>query len=86
VAVVVLDILVDDSIEMSTAKDQHPVQTFAADSADEAFSEGVGLRRPNRSTDGPNAIGAEDLVEAGGELGVAIADQECDRLSALASS
>jgi hypothetical protein len=31
VAVVVLDVLVDDSFEMSTTEDEHPAQTFTPD-------------------------------------------------------
>jgi hypothetical protein len=83
VAVVVLDVLVDDDFEMSTTENEHSVQTFTPDSTDEALSEGVGTRCPDRSADGPNALGTEDLVESSSELGVAISDQECDRLSAL---
>jgi hypothetical protein len=81
VAVVVLD--VDDDFEMSTTEDEHSVQTFTLDSTDGALSEGVGKRCPDRRADGPNALGTEDLVESSSELGVAISDQECDRLSAL---
>jgi hypothetical protein len=73
-AVVVLDVPVDYGFEMSTTEDKHPVQTFTPDRADEAFSEGVCTGRPDRSAYGPDAIGPEDLVESGSELGVAIAD------------
>src|ERR1039457_2809411 len=83
VAVVVLDVLMDDGFEMSTTEDEHPVQTFTPDSTDEALGEGVRAGRPDRSSDGPDAIGGEDLVESGSELGVAIADQELDRLGSL---
>ena len=41
VAVVVLDVLVDDGLEMSTTEDEHPVQAFTPDGADEAFGEGL---------------------------------------------
>jgi hypothetical protein len=83
VAVVVLDILVDDGLEMSTTEDEHPVQTFTPDSTDEALSDGVCTGRPDRSADGPDTLEAEDLVEAGRELGVTIADQEFDRPGSL---
>ena len=83
VAVVVLDVLVDHGSEMATTEDEHPVQTFTPDSADEALSEGVRPGRPDRSPDDPDALGAEDLVESGCELGVAIADQERDRSGSL---
>src|ERR1039457_3866875 len=83
VAVVVLDVLVDDGLEMSTTEDEHPVQTFTPDSTDEALSDGGCTGRPDRSADGPDTFGAEDLVEAGRELGVTIADQEFDRPGSL---
>lgn len=72
--VVVLDVLMDHGFEISTTEDHHPVQTFTPDGPDEALSEGVGSRCPDRRTEDPNALGAEDLVEAGRELGVAIPD------------
>jgi hypothetical protein len=78
VAVVMLDVLVKDDFEMSTTEDEDPVETFSSYRADEALSEGVGTGRSNRSPDDPDAPGEEDLVEAGGELGVAISDQEPD--------
>ena len=83
VAVVVLDVLVDDDFEMATTKDEHPVETFTPDSANETLSEGIGPRSPDRSSDCPDAIGPEDLVETGRELGVAIADQEVHRSGTL---
>ena len=84
VTVVVLDVLVDNGFELSTPEDQHPVQTFTSDGPHEALGEGVGSRCPDRRTEDPNALGAEHLVEAGRELGVAIPDQELDRACALA--
>src|SRR5664280_474294 len=83
VTVVVLDVPMDDCFEVATTKDEHPVQTFTPDSADEALSEGVCTRRPDRSSDDPDSIGGEDLVEAGRELGIAIPDQELDRPGTL---
>jgi hypothetical protein len=82
-AVVVLYVLVNHSSEMATTEDEHPVQTFTPDSANEALSEGVCPGRSDRSSDCPDAIGTEDLVEAGRELGVAIANQEFDRPGTL---
>ena len=82
-AVVVLDVLVDHGLDISTTEDEHPVQTFAPDRADEALSEGVGTRCPDRSPDDPDAFGAEGLIEAGRELSVAIPDQKFDRVCTL---
>jgi hypothetical protein len=83
VAVVVLDVPMDDGFEVASAEDEHPIQTFTSDSADEALSEGVCTGRLDRSSDRPDAIGPKDLVESGSELGVAIADQEFDRPGTL---
>src|ERR1022692_5195920 len=83
VEVVLVDVLADNTFEMTSADDQRAVQAFTTDRADEALSEGVGTGRPDRRSYRPNATGAEDLVEAGRELGVSIADQEPDRLGAL---
>jgi len=83
VAVVVHDELVDHGFEVTSADDEHAIKALPSDSADEAFSEGVGTRSSDRRADDPNALGAEDLVEAGRELGVPVADQEPDRLRAL---
>lgn len=72
--VLVLDVLMDDGSEVASAEDEHPVQTFTTDGADEAFGESVGTRCPDWSANGPDALGGEDLVESGSELDVAIAD------------
>jgi hypothetical protein len=51
-----LDVLVGHGFEMSSIEDEHPVQTFTPDGADE-LSEGVRTGRTDRSTGGPNALG-----------------------------
>jgi hypothetical protein len=78
VAVVVLDVLVDHGFEMIAADYQHAIEALPADRANETLSEGVRTRCPDRSTNGSNVLGAEDLVEAGREPSVAIAGQEFD--------
>ena len=61
---------------VSLVDDQDAVEEFAADGADEAFGDGVGPRRPHRCLDDPDVDGGEDGVEGGGELGVAVPDEE----------
>jgi hypothetical protein len=39
-----------DMFEMAATKNQHPVETFATDRADEALAERVGPGRPDRTT------------------------------------
>jgi len=71
-----IDGLHQDGFELTSVKDQHPVDTFSADGPDEALSERVCPGRSNRGLDDPDALGAEDLVEAKGELRVPVLDQE----------
>src|SRR5664280_1287135 len=78
VLVVMDHVLGQDSLQMSTTEDEHPVEALSAYGADEALGEGVGLRSSDRGTDDPDALGLEDLVEARGELGVPVMDQELD--------
>ena len=82
-AVVVLDVFVDDGFEMSTAEDEHPIQTFTSDGPDKPFSKGICTGCPDRGVDDPNAFGTEDLIEARGELGVPVPDKELDRMGTL---
>jgi hypothetical protein len=79
VAVVVLDVFTDDGFEVTSADDEHAIDALPADGADETLGECIGTRCSDRCADYPDAIGAEDLVEVGCELGIAIPDQELDR-------
>jgi hypothetical protein len=63
-------------LEVAAADDQEPVEAFRSDGADESLRVGVPLRRLHRSVDHPDSFAAEQLVEGGGELAVAIVDQE----------
>ena len=78
--VVVLDVLGEDCLEVTAAEDEHPVEALAPDGADDALADGVGTRCLDRGSDDPDGVGGEDGVEGGGELGVAIADEELDRV------
>ena len=63
--------------------DQDVVEAFAADGADEAFGDRVRPRCPHRGPDDPDVGAGEDGVEGGGELGVAVADQEPEPVGAV---
>ena len=52
------------------------VEEFAADRPDEAFGDRIRPRCPHRRLDDPDVDGGEDGVEGGGELAVAVADEE----------
>jgi hypothetical protein len=72
----VVDVDTQDAVEVARAEDQQPVQAFGPCGPHEALGVGVGLWRSERRLDHVDAVGAEDLVEAGRELRVAVADQE----------
>jgi hypothetical protein len=76
VSVVVLRIDVNYSFEVTAAEDQQPVEALAAEPFDAALGVRTRTRRPHRRLDHADALGAEHLVEAGGELTVSVADQE----------
>ncbi len=79
VAVVMVDVHAKHPLELSAAEDQDPVEAVAADGADPALRERVGLRRPERCADDLDALASEDLIEDVAELAVAVVDQEADR-------
>ena len=65
---------------MPSVDDQDPVEALAAYGADRPFDEGVRARRAHGCADYPDGVGAEHLIEQGGELAVAVVDQKPDRL------
>lgn len=76
--IVVAEVLSDDSLEVASGEDEKVVEAVGADSPDEAFREGVRSRRSDGGLDRLDADRGERRVEAGGELGVAVADQETE--------
>src|SRR5213595_658465 len=76
VSVVVRGVLVEHGGEMPFAGDKDPVEALASDGADPAFGVGVRLRRLWRRLDDVDAGGGEHRIEDGGELRVAVAQQE----------
>jgi hypothetical protein len=77
----------EDMIEVAAADDQDPVEALAVHAPDPALGVRSRLRRPDRSLDHADPVGAEDLVELRGELAVPVTDEKprADTL-ALASS
>jgi hypothetical protein len=69
-----VDVDAQDAVEVARPQDQQPVQALGPCGPHEALGVGVGLRRSGRCLDDRGAVGAEDLVEAGHELRVAVAD------------
>src|ERR1035437_9509685 len=74
--VVVADVLGEHLVEVSSGDDEEMVEALLADGADEALGVRVRTRRTHRRADALDADRGEDFVEAGGELGVAVADEE----------
>ena len=64
------------TLKMGLTEDQEAVETFPAHGADEPLGESVGPRGSDRRLGDPDALGSEHLVEAGGEFGVTVSNQE----------
>ena len=76
VAVVVLDVFLQHQREVASSGDQEVVEAFAAQGADPALGDRVGARCSNRAADDADVGAGEHGVDGGGELGIAVADQE----------
>jgi len=74
--VVVIDVRAQDPLEVALADDEQPVQALPADCPHPAFRVGVRARRPERRAHDAHALRAEHTIERGGELGVAIAEEQ----------
>jgi hypothetical protein len=83
VGVVVVGVDTQDTVELSAAGDQEPVEAVAADGADPALGESVCLRSAKRGADDPDAFASEDVVEGAAEFAVTVVDQEPDRCRSL---
>lgn len=59
-------------LQLPLPQDQHPVQQLTTGGADPPFRDGVGPRRLKTCAQEPDALGADDRIEAVGELGVPI--------------
>jgi hypothetical protein len=73
-----LDVLAQHCREVAGPGDQEMVEALPAQGADEAFGDRVGSRRSDRCPEHLGIDGGVDGVERGGELGVAIADEESE--------
>ena len=72
VLVIVLDVVAKDCIEMTTAKNERPVEALFPDGPYPPLHDRVRSRRSHRCLDHLDAFRGEHLVEAGGELRVAV--------------
>jgi hypothetical protein len=83
VLVVVSHVLGEDLLEMTATEDEESVETLSAGGAHESLGDRVRTWRSNGRLDDPDALRAEHLVEAGGELRVSVPDEELDCSGAL---
>ena len=81
--VVMPDAIAKDCFEMVTVKNERPVETLFPYGPYAALRDRVRAGRSHRCLDHLDTFGGEHLVEAGGELGVAVSDQEPERQSVL---
>jgi hypothetical protein len=79
VGVVVLEVVVEESLEVSVVPDQGAVAELAADRTDPSFCVCVRDGRIGRGADDGGAVASEDVIERGDELAGAVADHEPDR-------
>src|SRR6266540_3619944 len=75
-AVVVRDEDAEHLVEMSSAQDQEPIETFGPSRADKALGDRVRSWRANGRPDDLEVLAPENVVEAAAELTVAIVDEE----------
>jgi hypothetical protein len=73
---VVRDVRLKYSLEVPTTVDQDVVEALLAHGPHEPLREGIRLGRPDRGSDDPDALGAEDRIERSAELGVPVAKEE----------
>ena len=74
--VVVRHVARQHSLHVSLFNDQHPVEQLTADGANPSLRERVHPRCLHRRAQDLDALGAEDRIEAVGELGVPVADEK----------
>jgi hypothetical protein len=84
VLVVVGLVFTKDPEQMPLVPDQRLVEEFASAAADPAFHDRVRAGCLDGAAQDPDAGAGEHRVEGGGELGVAVAEQELDRFDVLA--
>ena len=77
--VVVLDVGMEDGLEVASPEDEDAIEALTAQSTDKPLRERICFGSFNGSAEDPQSLGAEDLVEGGYVLGIAIADEEAER-------
>ncbi len=73
---IVVQELLEDRLQLTAAKDQQVIEQLPASGAHPSFRDRVRPRRAERKVDHFHAFAVEDLIEAGRELSVPIAEQK----------
>jgi hypothetical protein len=81
--VVVADVLAKNPVQVTTAENDYPAEALCPHCPYPALRVGIFSWRSDWRLDHPDALRAENFVEAGGELGVSIADEELDGMAAV---
>src|SRR6266540_1682815 len=68
---------------MPSTHDEHPIKQLSTDRTDPSLGHRVRAWRPHRRRQGSDALGGEDGIEGGGEVGVAVANQERELVDAV---
>ena len=83
VAVVVIDILAEDVMEVPSAGDEDAVGALAPSAGDPPLADRIRTRRLDRRCDDPYVGRGEDRVERVGVLGIPVSDQELQAVGPL---
>src|SRR5664280_2781976 len=75
-AVVVVNELAEDVLQVPAVGDQQPVEALASDRSDETLRYRVGLGCADRCVDHPDRLCVEHRVEGARELAVVVTDQD----------
>ena len=85
-AVVMIDVLGEDRLDVASTEDQEVVQAVFSDGANPAFGKRVRPWGAARRLDGLDADRGEYSVERRGELGVPVADEEAETTTGIFES
>jgi hypothetical protein len=77
-AVVVIDVLLKNQLQVALAEDEQPVKGFVTQGFDHALAMGVSSRAPVGCEGDPGALAAEHLIELVDKLGISVVDGKSD--------
>ena len=78
-AIVMINAHREDTLDVTRIEHEQPIKAFGTNGSNESLRDRVRLWRLDRRTNDANPRTLKHLVEAAGELAVAIANQEANR-------